>query len=378
MCRLSDISLCPDVEEPKEISVTKAFSFRHTSREDVSYLDAEDVKQYLSKDAVRGAGKAPSSSQVKSLVQTAFAALEPCIGEGGITTQDYRYFMDHLRARHPNCNVGVRLSMFLPHRYYIKNPIKFNLRFPVPYLSRYGFINLEYLLHPASPGFDPDVLKPLLPHCFEVRGFSEAQGVYISITHLNLIAERLDLRLEDEYTTGDVDTSLDEYTYQKWYLLAPNPMSKIFPVKRATDQVLISPSPPTYTPLQTFLKDHFDIETLSDSAVVRDPEKLFVAEAAESQANSCEGSAEAHSGDLLLFRFSHQPKPSLLLEAKQKRKAETDAWVDEQDAERRSKERQSRILAEASSTAARTRSRSESTRGQILPTEFVSKTPGRR
>ena len=373
VCRLSDISVSPNLQEPKVISVTKGFNFKHNSRQDVSYLDVEDVKQYLAKDAVRCAGKAPSSSQVKALIQKAFAALEPCTSEGRITTEDYGYFMDHMSKRHSNFSLGLELSMSLPNGYYIRKPVQFTLRFPVPYLSRYGLINLQYLRHLTSPGFSPDILKPLLRDCFEVRGFPEARGVYISIAHLDVIAERLGLRVEDEYDVHAADTSLDNYTY----LLAPNPMSKIFPVKRKTDQVLTSSSPPTYTPLRAFLEDHFDAEAVLDLEITHDPEKLFVDESTESLQHSCEGSVEAHSGDLFRFRFSNQPKPSLLLEAKQKRKAETDAWIEEQETERRNRDRQNRDLAEASSTAARTRARSESTRGQISPTEFVSNTPGR-
>ena len=378
VCRLSDISLSPNPQEPKAISVTKDFSFKHTSRQDVSYLDVEDVKNYLTKDAVRCAGKAPSSSQVKALIQKAFAALEPCTSEGRITTEDYGYFMDHMSKRHSNFSLGLELSMSLPNEYYIKKPIQFTLRFPVPCFSRYGLINLEYLHHLGSPGFYPNSLKPLLQHCFEVRGFPEARGVYISIAHLDVVAERLGLRVEDEYDAHAADTSLDDYTYQNWYLLAPNPMAKIFPVNRKTDQVLTCSSPPAYTPLQVFLEDHFEPETILDLEVTHDPEKLFVDESTEPLQHSCEGSVEAHSGDLFRFRFSNQPKPSLLLEAKQKRKAETDAWIEQQEAERRNRDRQSRDVAEASSTAARTRARSESTRGHISTTEFASNSPGRR
>jgi len=356
-CRLSDISLSSNVEEPRTISVSKTFNFKHSSEQDLSYLAAEDVKHYLSKDAVRCAGNAPSASQAKSLTQKAFAALESCIHDGRITTQDYCHFREHMKERHSNDNIGLRLFMSLPDRgYHIKKPIQFNLSFPVPYLSRYGLINFEYLRNLASAGFNPDILMPLLPHCFEMRGFPEARGVYISVTHLDVIAERLGLRVEDDYDVDRADTSLDDYTYQDWYLLAPNPMSKIFPVKRTTDQVLTCLTPPKFTPLRAFLEDHFEAKTYLDSQVVHDPEKLFVADSTEPLPHSCGGSVEAASNvsQVLRFRRSNLPKPSLLLETKEKRRAEkTDEWIMEQEEVRRLKRR------------------GTGNRADITPTEFV-------
>jgi hypothetical protein len=245
-----------------------------------------------------------------------------------------------MKERHSDYNVGLRLFMSLPNKYYIKKPIQFNLSFPVPYLSRYGLINLEYLRNLASTGFNPDILKPLLPFCFEIRGFPEARGVYISVTHLDVIAERLGLRIEDDYDAEAADKSLDQYTYKEWYLLAPNPMSKIFPINRTTNQVLTSPCPPTYTPLGKFLEDHFEAKTYLDSQVVHDPETLFVTTDKVLLPHSCGGSVEASSNDVPPFRRSHLPQPSFLLETKEKRRAaETDAWIAEQEEARRARRR---------------------------------------
>lgn len=361
VCNRSGISLSPDMDEPKVISVSKGFDFRHTSQQDVSYLDVRDVKEYLTKDAVRSASRAPSTAQVKSLIETAFAALEPCIRDGTVTAKDYSYFKNHMQKRHANYNLGLRLSLALPSNYYTKRPIQFNLSFPVPYLSRYGLVNLEYLQNLASPNFDPGILKPLLPFCFEIRGFPEARGVYISVTHLDVIAERLGLRIEDDNyydTTVPPDTSLDEYTYQEWYLLAPHPLSRIFPVQRATNQVLTAPT--TSTPLGRFLADHFDAKTYLDADVIHNPAHLFISNNNNMPLplpNSCGGSVEAPSDDSLFGRFrpSALPPPSLLLETKAKRKTEeTDAWIHEQEEARRARRRGRR-------------------RGDMVPTEFGSK-----
>lgn len=361
ICRLSDINTSPDVEEPKTISVSKAFNFRHHSDQDVSYLLADDVKEYLSKDAIRNAGKAPSLGQIKSLIDEAFTALEPCIRDGRITVKDYWYFREHLKERHSKHSLGLRLFMSLPNQYYIKKQIRFNISFPVPYLSRYGLINLEYLRNLASIGFNPSTLKHLLPHCYEVRGFPEARGVYIPIAHLDVVTEPLGLRAEDDYDFDGADTSLEDYTYENWYLLAPNPMSRIFPVNRTTNQVLTLSSPPTYTPLRRFLEDHFEAKCYLDSQVIHDPEKLFTTDETTDKAlpHSCGGSVEAASDDsqVLRFRWSHLPKPSLLVDIKEKRRADkTDAWLLEQE--------------EARSVRRR---RHTGNRADIMPTNFVAR-----
>ena len=180
ICRLSDISLSPDMEEPKTISVTRGFTFRHTSQTDVSYLNVEDVKEYLTQDVARCAGRSPSTAQFRRLIQTAFAALEPCVRNNKITVEDYRHFTHHLSERHGNHNLGFKLRSSLPSSgYLIKKPIRFRLSFPVPYLSRYGLINLEYLINLGPTGFDPEALQHLLLHCYEVRGFFDACGVYV-------------------------------------------------------------------------------------------------------------------------------------------------------------------------------------------------------
>ncbi|KAK4148494.1 hypothetical protein C8A00DRAFT_38930 [Chaetomidium leptoderma] len=238
-------------------------------------------------------------------------------------------FSEHLKERHSIHNLGPKLFMSLPKQYYIQKPIQFNISFPVPYFSRHGLVNLEYLRNLASEGFHSDMLKPLLPHCFEVRGFPEARGVYISVVHLDAIVERLGLRVEDEYDFDAADTSLDEYTYQGWYLLAPNPSSRLFPVKRTTNQVLTLPLPSplaTYTPLRTLLEDHFEAKTFLDSQVVHDAEKLFAAaETAEPGGGCCCRTPAADR---------------LLLEIKEKRRAdETSAWIREQEEDRRVRRR---------------------------------------
>lgn len=116
--------------------------------------------------------------------------------------------------------MGFKLYSSLPNSYLIKKPIRFALSFPIPYLSRYRLINLEYLLNLAPSGFNPDALRYLLPHCFEVRGFLDACGVYVALEYLDLV--------EDDYDPGAAaDSPLDGFTYQEWYLLAANPMAPL-------------------------------------------------------------------------------------------------------------------------------------------------------
>ena len=202
----------------------------------------------------------------------------------------------------------------------------------------------------------------------------------MALEHLDLIAERLGVRVEDDYNPGAADSPLDGFTYQEWYLLAANPMAPLVPVRRATAQVLTTLSPPQFTPLRAFLEGHFDTRAFLDSQVVRDPEGLFAtvspgSGAAQPAAGvmmmppSCGGSLETPSTDPLRFRFSHLPQPSLLVEAaREKRRAETVSWVEEQEGERvaRSKRRKSKGDGKGQGGGA-------SMRGHIVPTKFRSK-----
>ena len=57
----------------------------------------------------------------------------------------------------------------------------------------------------------------------------------MALEHLDLVAERLGVRVEDDYNPGAAaDSPLDGFTYQEWYLLAANPMAPLVPVRRAT------------------------------------------------------------------------------------------------------------------------------------------------
>ncbi|KAK4127422.1 hypothetical protein N657DRAFT_631241 [Parathielavia appendiculata] len=180
-------------------------------------------------------------------------------------------FRERMKDRHSNSLLGLRLFMSLPDKYYIKRSIIFNLTSPVSYLSRYGLVNLEHLRTLASTGSNPDILKHLLPLCHE----------------------------------------------REWYLLGPNPMSRTFSVNRVTNRVLTSRSPPTYTPMRTFLEDHLEAKSYLDSQVNHDPEKLFIMDPTETLPHSCGGAVEASSnGVRFRFQFSHLPKSSLRLETK--------------------------------------------------------------
>ena len=157
-------------------------------------------------------------------------------------------------------------------------------------------------------------------------------------------------------------------------------MAPLVPVRRDTSQVLTTISPPVFTPLRTFLEDHFEPKSFLDSQVVRNPEALFATTGATGAARSaagskvtvpvsCGGSLETPSTDPLRFRFSHLPQPSLLVEAaREKRRAETVSWVEEQRLEEERAKRKKRRKSKGSLPPS-----GVSMRGHIAPTRFVSK-----
>ena len=92
--------------------------------------------------------------------------------------------------------------------------ITIGVSFKAPYKSRFGLVNLEYLRQLAPPLFNPEILRPLLKKCLEIRGLPEVQGVYIPVTYLD---EEIFAALQLRFDSRKVDESryklLDGFTH---------------------------------------------------------------------------------------------------------------------------------------------------------------------
>lgn len=305
------------------IAVTKEFSFGISLQGNTPYLDVEDVKEYLAKDAVLCAGRAPSPIEIQSLIQNALTALGHCFQGSVISVSDYNRFVDHMKTKHSS-SIGSGLALSLPKTDF-GSSITLKICFKVPYQARYGLVNVEYLRNLAAASSGSDIFQPLLEHCCEVRGFREAQGVYVAASHFSYIAEALQLRFDSKQIHEIRDTSLDKFTYQSWYLLAPNESSEIFPVNRTTGGVHRGNS---VLPLHRFLEEYFPKGTYLDSQTVHNPEQLIAPQAMEQVPYSCEGSVGPCSSDPLAFRKIKSVGAEAV--AKKRQLSMTGTWVKEQ------------------------------------------------
>jgi hypothetical protein len=179
----------------------------------------------------------------------------------------------------------------------------------VPYKPRFGFVNIEYLRWLAPPSLDPEIFRPFLESCLEFRGLPAAQGVYIPVTYLNDgIFEALRLRFDARQVVEKRDKSLDEYTHNNWYLLAPTESSDLYPVRRETQRMHFRSAEMS---LAQFLKEYFPKNTYLDSQIPHKPEWLVMPNRVEQRLGSCQGSVSLDSSRHR-FRFGRGrglPKP---------------------------------------------------------------------
>lgn len=134
------------------------------------------------------------------------------------------------------------------------------------------------------------------------------------------------------------DTSLDEFMFRNWYLLAPNESSKMFPVNRATQEVITSlpknsegSSSPAPVPLGEFIKTHFHRGAYLNSQTSYDVQSLV--KPIEPLAmlpdllHSCDGSVDSSSDQG--FRFSVRRSKEEEIPKSRKRAAQVvEKWLE--------------------------------------------------
>jgi hypothetical protein len=308
LCGQLDINLDRSDEMWTTIEVTKEFGFslfrrgetRFCLPNETFHLAAEEVKEYLENDAVARARKPATSTTIQEALQTALKALEGLTEDGFISVKSYLRFAHHTWERHSSA-IGDNLKLYLLHdfpsnrlaRSPTDSPISLRVSYKVPYKPRFGFVNIEYLRWLAPPSLDPEIFRPFLESCLEIRGLPAAQGVYIPVTYLNDgIFEALRLRFDARQVVEKRDKSLDEYTHNNWYLLAPTESSDLYPVRRETQRMHFRSAEMS---LAQFLKEYFPKNTYLDSQIPHKPEWLVMPNRVEQRLGSCQGSVSLDS-----------------------------------------------------------------------------------
>jgi hypothetical protein len=284
------------------LEIQKDFDIRFETANETSNLNSQDVMDYLYADAFLHSRK--SAGNRSELYQKSVVALSQGIRDGKwISVAGYHLFRNHMKKRHAS-QIGSTLEGQLPGSRIgpsFTSPISVSLQFQVPYHAGHGLINFRYLRGLIPMSFDLSILEALHSHCYEVRGPRGLGGVYIAIQHL----ERLPhwFKLNDIRLVEPRDTSLEDFTSGKWYLLAPHESANLFPVDRLTGTVSLSGS---RLPLAQFLSQYFDKETVHEAATEHSLAVLLAKESEMPVDHSCDGSVKPSTEDSVRFEFGRR------------------------------------------------------------------------
>ncbi|KAL8366600.1 hypothetical protein RB595_010454 [Gaeumannomyces hyphopodioides] len=292
-------------------------------------LRVVEVKRYLALDTVRRRGGI-SFPSVRHQIQTALAALQAAADAESelITVKAFDHVLRHMDESHSR-----RLGHFLlwelwEHIQPFKRRgvagkrsragghspmpgdgdpaqpiwVTMPLSFQVPYNAHYGRFNIGFLRMLAPASFDSRLLRPYLAQCLEIRGFPTAQGVYPPLAHLDKLLDLMQLRCDQGSIPAPTNSSLDAFTHDRWYLVAPTRSSDVFPVDRATN--LVHASDGRVISFSTFLSEFFPQGTYLDTQLAHNPEWLVhFDEMSPSAARSCDGSVSLATTETQRFRL---------------------------------------------------------------------------
>jgi len=297
ICSKLNIGYYSKAELWTTIKASKFMPIRRYYRDKTAWLHADDVKCYVVSVAVANMVTYDSWQDIDKLEKNAESALSTEKNELGYINYSFYYrFCSHLKEHH---NINLNFALFpedIPTRQTI---FTVDVHFQVPYNARYGIVNLEYLLRIDPTGLEPQMVQNLVENSLEVRGFPNAQGVYVSSDHFPMIASALGLRFDKRKIQHGRDFSKDKFNHPKWYLIAPHESSELFAVAREYHEVQLSQR---NLPLAEFLKEFFPAKKYLDTVVEHNPNSLLNLNTSSLVSNSCGGSVEP-SEDSGNFRF---------------------------------------------------------------------------
>lgn len=282
------------------ITVAKEYSFQPVERDGTLFLKIEEIEKYLAHLVLLNVKKGTPQGQIEGPLRQIIDTLKRKSSDGLINPKDYDNLARHLDKKHGN-DVAKWFSWPLKGRK--RSSVALTSAFEIPFHSRYGLINIGYLRVLSSSPFSSDMLQPLLDRCIELRGFSEAQGIYIPMPYFMKYADAMQIHFDKQQINLESrDSSFDNFTHQDWYLVAPHESSDIFAVNRATDGVRLSDS--EELPLPAFLEKYFPRGTHLDGQTAHKPEWLVTPP--EASTHSICNTTIRSSDDSMKFKFGRR------------------------------------------------------------------------
>ena len=210
-----------------------------------------------------------------------------------------------------------------------KDHIVVDVTFKAPYHPCYGLVNVIRLQHLASPQLCQSIFQPIEDRA-EVRGLPAIEGVCVGVSHLERLAEALQLRIKDSHVERLPNIPFDQYSAEDWYFLAPNESSELYPVNRISDMVDRASDPSFNASLSSFLKTHFHPGHRHHALTSFDPTLTDLIEGSQSLTHSCGGPGLDSMSDSRGVRFSTRRPADEAIEPGETcitKRARTEAWT---------------------------------------------------
>lgn len=295
------------------VKASKRMTIRYYYRDKAAWLNSNDVKHFVVNTAVARMATYDNWKSVDRIEIDAQKTLSTISEDGYFEHNQYERFCSHIRRRHGLDFTLESLSLepLSPKdsRGQTISAVTLRVDFHVPYNARYGIINLKYLWRIDTATLTSQIPLNIIQSSLEVRGYPKAQGVYVSVDHFPALASALELQFDKFTIQKERDSSMDEFTYHKYFLLAPNESSELFTVDRQSLKVRLKSGKDLQ--MAEFIAKYFPDKEYLNSVVEHDPRLLFE-QRILSEPYSFEGLAEPSedSENHLRFRRVRQPASS--------------------------------------------------------------------
>lgn len=276
------------------VKASRRMTIQYYYRNNTAWLNSDNVKHFVVNTAVTRMATCDNWRKVDRIERDAQRMLSTISEDGYVECNNYERFCSHIGKRHGLDSTLISLIWeLLPLKDSRGQPmsaVTLKVDFHVPYNARYGIINLKYLCRIDTATLASQIPLNIIQSSLEVRGYPKAQGVYVSVDHFPALASALGLQFDKFTIQKERDSSMDDFTYHKYYLLAPNESSELFAVDRQSRKVRLKPGGDLQK--AEFVAKHFPNKECLNSMVEHDPRSLFEHKALSSEPYSFEDLAE--------------------------------------------------------------------------------------
>jgi len=292
------------------IKASKRMAIQYYYRNKAAWLNSDDIRHFFVNTTVSRMATYDNWKRIDRVERDVQMTLSTITDNGYVERNKYERFCSLIGKRHGLDFSLELLSLKLKDSEDQSISVAtMKIDFRVPYNARYGIINLEYLRGIDAATFTSRIPRNIIQSSLEVRGDPKAQGVYVSVDHFSALASTLGLQFDRFTIQKERDSSMDCFTYHKYYLLAPNESSELFAVDRQSRKVRLKSGENLQK--AEFLEKYFPDKGYLNSVVEHDPTSLFEPRTlSPSEPSSFEGLAEPSEDSENRLKFWRVKQPS--------------------------------------------------------------------